>query len=196
MWDSDLVLLFQSQSFPTIPISSPGPPQILPGGQGCGGRVGTGSSSQASPAHLRAARLLGSQLVLPPLSSEPSSDPEAEEATLLLTPLCLLGAPGAGPTLLVTAVNTILHFCERHQPVSGSSSLGRDRVVGSLGDPLSHPPHFAPWAAICLHRAPVWAPCTSLPSGHPALQSRGALSSPGARPRGQLSRGWLSRSGG
>ena len=52
MWDSDLVLLSQSQSFPTIPIPSPGPPQILPGGQGCGGHVGTGLSSQASPAHL------------------------------------------------------------------------------------------------------------------------------------------------
>lgn len=132
MWDSDLVLLSQSQSFPTIPIPSPGPLQILPGGQGCGGHVGTGLSSQASPAHLRAARLLGSQSVLPPLSSEPSSDPEAEEATLLLMPLCFHGAPGAGPTLLVTAVNAVLRFCEKLQPVSGLSSLGRESQ-GLLG---------------------------------------------------------------
>lgn len=146
-------LLSQSQSFPTIPIPS-WSFQILPGGQGCSGHVGTGLSSQASPAHLRAARLQPGISVGPPtLSSEPSSDPEAEEATLLLMPLCFHGAPGAGPTLLVTAVNAVLRFCEKLQPVSGLSSLGSGESVSC--DPAHTSPASSPKAAICLHRAPV-----------------------------------------
>lgn len=96
-WDSDLVLLSQSQSFPTIPHPIPWsfPDPAWWAGVWCS-HVGTGLSSQASPAHLRAARPADlSRSSHPcPVNSPCSSDPEAEEANTSAHALVLPWGPG------------------------------------------------------------------------------------------------------